>query len=229
MWLKDGDKNTKFFHSKANQRKKANEIKRLKDVHGCWWHGEENVERILVDYFTEVFTSSDPLEVDKTCEVVAGKLNDEQVRWCSQPFAREEVEEAILQMHPLKAPGPDGLPDLFYQKYWSIVGTEVCKLVLDILNNTTSPELINNTHIVLIPKCKNPNSPKDFRPISLCNVIMKMVTKTIANRLESILPEIIDEEWTYNRQCTHSHGMFPLAKEKKERNDGSQVGHVKGV
>ncbi|KAK2422548.1 hypothetical protein QL285_033075 [Trifolium repens] len=193
MWLKEGDKNTKFFHSKANQRKKVNEIKRLKDVHGCWWHGEENVERIFVDYFTEMFTSSDPIEVEKTCEVVAGKLNVDQVMWCSQPFSREEVEEAIYQMHPLKAPGPDGLPALFYQKYWNIVGTEVCKLVLDILNNSTSPKSVNNTFIVLIPKCKNPNSPKDFRPISLCNVIMKIVTKTIANRLKSILPDIIDE------------------------------------
>ncbi|MCI20715.1 ribonuclease H protein, partial [Trifolium medium] len=155
---------------------------------------DENVERILVDYFTEMFTSSDPLEVDKTCEVVAGKLNDDQVRWFSQPFAREEVEEAILQMHPLKAPGPDGLPTLFYQKYWKIVGTEVCMRVLDILNNSTSPESVNNTHIVLILKCKNPNSPKDFRPISLCNVIIKIVTKTIANRIKPILPEIIDEE-----------------------------------
>jgi hypothetical protein len=79
------------------------------------------VERILVDYFADMFTSSDPLEVEKTCEVVAGKLNDDQVSWCSQPFSREEVEEAIFQMHPLKAPGPDGLPALFYHKYWNII------------------------------------------------------------------------------------------------------------
>jgi len=53
---------------------------------------------------------------------------------------------------------------------------------------------MNKTFIALIPKCKNPTSPKDFRPISLCNVVMKIVTKTIANRLKKILPEIIDEE-----------------------------------
>jgi hypothetical protein len=97
-------------------------------------------------------------------------------------------------MHPLKAPGPDGLPALFFQKYWHIVGEDVKKLALGILNDGKSPESINKTYITLIPKCKNPNSPKQFRPISLCNVTMKIVTKAIANRIKSILPDIVDEE-----------------------------------
>jgi hypothetical protein len=74
------------------------------------------------------------------------------------------------------------------------VGEEVQSLVLRILNEGESPESINKTYIALIPKCKNPVSPKHFRPISLCNVVLKLVTKVIANRLKPILPEIIDEE-----------------------------------
>lgn len=97
-------------------------------------------------------------------------------------------------MNPLKAPGPDGLPSLFFQKYWHIVGSDVRSVVLDMLNNDKDSSRINDTHIPLISKCKNPTRPKEFRPISLCNVIMKLVMKTIANRIKSILPEIIDEE-----------------------------------
>ncbi|CAJ2671909.1 unnamed protein product [Trifolium pratense] len=97
-------------------------------------------------------------------------------------------------MHPLKAPGPDGLPALFYQKYWHIVGVEVQNLALSILNQNGDPRDINKTFLVLIPKGKNPTSPKDFRPISLCNVVMKIVTKTIANRLKLTLPDVIDIE-----------------------------------
>ncbi|XP_058732849.1 uncharacterized protein LOC131604425 [Vicia villosa] len=118
----------------------------------------------------------------------------ENIRFCEAIYTEEEVKTALFQMNPLKAPGPDGLPALFFQKYWHIVGHEVCKLVLDILNNQKHPGIINNTHIVLIPKCKNPVKPQDFRPISLCNVVMKLVTKVIANGLKEILPEIIDEE-----------------------------------
>lgn len=57
-----------------------------------------------------------------------------------------------------------------------------------------SPEPINRTFIALIPKCKSPASPKDYRPISLCNVILKIVTKAIPNRITQTLPDIIDEE-----------------------------------
>lgn len=89
-----------------------------------------------------------------------------------------------------------------------MVGIEVSKLVLDILNNERSPEDIKRTFIVLIPKCKNPSTPKDFRPISLCNVVMKIVTKTIANRLKHTLPSVVDEEqsaFIQRRLITDTH------------------------
>lgn len=72
--------------------------------------------------------------------------------WCDNVYTREEVTEAINQMHPLKAPGPDGLPALFFQKYWHIVGMEVQNLALNILNNSEQPHEINKTFLVLIQK-----------------------------------------------------------------------------
>lgn len=194
VWLKEGDKNTKFFHGKANQRRKVNEIANLKDDHGAWWNDYENVERLLVNYFSDLFTCSEPEMMAQTCDVVQNRLTEADKNWCSQLYSDEEIEAAIKQMHPSKAPGPDGLPVLFYQRYWHIVGSDVKKLVKNILNNNSSPAHLNSTYIVLIPKGKNPKSPKDYRPISLCNVVMKIVTKTLANRLKVILPNVSDEE-----------------------------------
>jgi len=113
----EGDKNTKFFHGKANQRRKTNEIHKLKDGDGVWWRGEDHVERILVDHFSDIFSSSNPDDIDVVCEVVRGKLNNDHKEMCATSFSNLEVKEAIFQMHPLKAPGPDGLPALFFQKY----------------------------------------------------------------------------------------------------------------
>jgi hypothetical protein len=174
--------------------KKINEISKLKDEQGGWWRGEENVERLLVTYFSDLFASSDPERLEETCSVVSNRLTEEHKLWCSEDFTEHDVEEAINQMHPLKAPGPDGLPALFFQKFWHVVGRDVKNLVLGILNNNKSPEFINSTFIVLIPKGKNPKSPKDYRPISLCNVVIKIVTKALANRIKPILPEVIDVE-----------------------------------
>lgn len=194
VWLKDGDRNTKFFHNKATQRAKVNNISKLRHEDGVWWKGEEQIERVLISYFDDLFSTSTPSNIEATCDVVKGKLSDEHKSWCDRDFTREEINEAINQMHPLKSPGPDGLPALFFQKFWHIVGGEVQNLALNILNNNDQPHDINKTFLVLIPKCKNPSTPKDFRPISLCNVVMKIVTKVIANRLKHTLGDVIDIE-----------------------------------
>ena len=94
-------------------------------------------------------------------------------------------------MRPTKAPGPDGMNPLFYQKFWLVVGDNVVIAVLDFLNSSCMTPRINHTNIVLIPKVKNPIKMSNFRPISLCNVIYKIISKVLANRLKQILPYII--------------------------------------
>ena len=80
---------------------------------------------------------------------------------------------------------------LFYQKFWHLVGNDVSSAVLDFLNSGIKIPEINYTHIVLIPKVKSPEKMTDFRLISLCNVIYKIISKVIANRLKTILPQLI--------------------------------------
>lgn len=104
---------------------------------------------------------------------------------------KKEVLDAISFMSPLKSPGPDGYPALFYQKYWPILGNSVTACVLNMLNNRVIPSGLNNTFIVLIPKVKRPQRMTEFRPISLCNVIYKIAAKAIANRMKLVLNTLI--------------------------------------
>ena len=80
---------------------------------------------------------------------------------------------------------------LFYQKFWHIIGNDVSSVVLDFLNFGNMISEINYTYIVLIPKVKSPEKMIDFRPISLCNVIYKIISKVLANRLKTILPQFM--------------------------------------
>ena len=71
------------------------------------------------------------------------------------------------------------------------MGNDVVNAVLDFLNNGIMLPNLNHTNIVLIPKVKNPEKMSEFRPISLCNVIYKVIFKVLANRLKQVLPDII--------------------------------------
>ena len=117
-------------------------------------------------------------------------MNDELLK----PFKEKEVKEALFQMFPTKAPGPDGFPAHFFQTHWELCGEEVTLAVLRVLKGEDSMEDINKTFVVLIPKVVSPDDLGQFRPISLCNVIYKIASKVLANRLKVCLPEIISEE-----------------------------------
>ena len=108
-------------------------------------------------------------------------------------FEALEVPEAIKQMAPLKAPGPHDMPPVSYQNYWELLGEDVTSSVLYFLNSASLPTNLNHTFITLIPKVKNPEFVSEFWPISLCNVLYKIFSKVLANRLKKILPKIITE------------------------------------
>ena len=106
-------------------------------------------------------------------------------------LVQTKSKQRCSKWHQQKAPGPDAMNALFFQKYWHIVGNNVIDAMLDFLESGHMVPRINSTNIVLISKVKSPEKMSNFRPISLCNVIYKIISKVLANRLIQILPQII--------------------------------------
>ena len=109
----------------------------------------------------------------------------------SSEYSVEEVKAALFQMGPTKTPRYDGMNALFYQKFGQIVRDDVTAAVLDFLNSGNMLPKINYIHIVLIPKIKSLERISDYRPINLCNVIYKFISKVLANRLKLIFLMVI--------------------------------------
>ena len=165
LWLGNGDRNSKFFHTKATLWYKKNYIQGLKDSNGRWRDQPEEIEGLLSNYFTEIFTIARPNiqqgALDYIPQVVSDEINDH----LTGEFMAREVSAALKQMAPQKAPGLDGVPPLFFQHFWGLMDHEVTQTILASLNLGTLPYPINHIFITLIPKVKNLEYVTDFHPI----------------------------------------------------------------
>ena len=151
----------------------------------------EEIAGVATRYFEDIFKASECDRLEECLAAVHPKVSPDMRDLLSSEYNPEEIKAALFQMGPTKAPGPDGMNALFYQKFWHIVGDDVINAVLDFLNNGIMVPDLNYTHIVLIPKIKSSEKITDYRPISLCNVIYKIISKVLANRLKLILPNLI--------------------------------------
>jgi hypothetical protein len=163
------------------------------DNQGVQWHDNQHIHDTFISYFTDIFSSDKPIILQHSLDVIKNRVPRMMQDELSADFTPGEIVDAMKSMKSTSSPGPNGLPALFYQTYWQLIGTDVIQLALHILNHEGDPSVINKTYITLIAKINNPTTPSDYRPISLCNVILKIITNTISNRIKKVLPTIISD------------------------------------
>lgn len=119
---------------------------------------------------------------------------EEDNRRLMRPVTEEELKEVLGSFQKDKSPGPDGWSIEFFLELYEVLGMDLIQVVEDTRISGRIPASFNSTFIALIPKTDNPATLNEFRPISLCNCIYKIVSKVIARRLKVILSENISAE-----------------------------------
>jgi hypothetical protein len=155
---------------------------------------QAELEDVAKAFYTNLFTAQDVLEPEAILQHVPVKVTDEMNALMNMPFTEKEVERALFLIGVSKAPGPDGFTAGFYPLHWDILDPSIARAVLDFLNGGIMPDGVNRTTICLIPKVKRLQEMKQFSPISLCNVIYKICSKVLANRLRPFLDDIVSKE-----------------------------------
>ena len=117
MWYSSGDLNTKFYHALTKQRRVRNKIVRLHAERGNWITEENKVEKVSVDYFNDLFSTTSPTEFDSFLEEIAPSISPQMNQILLRIATEEEVRQALFMMHPEKAPGPDGMTALFFSTF----------------------------------------------------------------------------------------------------------------
>lgn len=179
-WAAHGDRNTSFFHVSTLVRRH-----RITDETGVKTF-------ILLEYHKLCETRMGFATLLSDIECFACYFPSEEDKNClSTPIAEEEIRQGLWALRPFKAPSADGLHAGFFQYFWADVKNFVCNEITCMFDKRKVPECMNETLITLIPKCPNPENFNNYRLISLCNNIYKVVTKIIVGRIRPFLDKLI--------------------------------------
>lgn len=166
LWPAHGDSNSKYFHLMASHRRKKNLVNRLKNSNGQWIDWQNGLPEVIINYFTALFTSASG-DVSPIISCVDRVVTTEHNDLLLAPFTSDEIKAALFSMHPDKS---DGFNPGFFQVHWDVIHDDSVTACLDFLNadgplpggNVTSPEEVF-----------------DLRPVSLCNVVDRVVYSCI--------------------------------------------------
>lgn len=226
-WLSEGDKNSKFFHAIVKGRRKKNTIQKIQRDNGTWTENDQEMGEEIAQYYDHLFTSSAEECLDEILEGMPHRITRSMNDKLTRDVDEKEVKQALFSMNPNKAPGSDGMSPLFFQKFWYIIKSDIIAAVKNFFHSGFMLKSFNHTVISLIPEVNNPTSLKNYRPISLCKVVYKIIAKILANRLKTVLELCISKNqaaFVPGRQILDnviiSHEYLHFLKNKRQWKEG---------
>ena len=187
--IREGDRNTRYFHLAATMRRQSNCIDNL------LINGEEvadvgAIKSCITAYYKDLYRKQKGTSIDIS-QLGFQKLSAEERR-LEEPISREE----ILEANPSKAPGYDGFNLKCIKKMWPVIEEDFCAYIKNFFETGKLHASFNTTWITLIPKKKCLLEVTDFRPISLVGSLYKVIAKVLSRRIKGVLPSIIGETQT---------------------------------
>ncbi|KAJ9536709.1 hypothetical protein OSB04_un000094 [Centaurea solstitialis] len=190
-WLKEGDSNTKFFHNTVKERRNRNYIRSILDADGNFVR-DDGVPGVFLDHFRSFLGMCDtvvhpvmprdlfynPLSLGESLDII-------------RPITDAEIKDALFGIGNDKAPGSDGFSSKFFKAAWNVIGNDLVVVVHNFFYNGRLLKEINHTLLCFIPKVPNATRVADFRPISCCSVLYKIISKVIADRMKPYLAQLV--------------------------------------
>ena len=216
--------NIAFYAKLEKKSQTRNTINELQDENGSIKTKNEDLLSIAEKYYRKLFTPSntDKLRQTQLLRNIAKRINATERQNLDAPITEKELLDAVFQLHAKKSPGPDGIPAEFYQSFWHLIGG----MYLEYINaaKQSSFSMYKNTSVTTIIYKRKGKTYElgNYRPISLINVDLKIISKVLTNRLIFVLPSIIHESQTnvFGRRIDYTIHMLRDLIDYTEKSDG---------
>ncbi|XP_074347168.1 uncharacterized protein LOC141685998 [Apium graveolens] len=193
QWLELGDGNNSYFFNQTKANWNTNKILALQNADGTVVFGHKNVSQVAVDFFSNSLGYRSPVTHNDFEHLECNVITKAQAASLEQPVIGEIILATLKAMPRNKSPGPDGFTAEVFLEDLEIIGPDFCKAVQHFFATSNMHLGVNSTSIALIPKVSNPVSMKEFRPISLCSIMYKCISKIIANRMKALMPHLVND------------------------------------
>lgn len=176
-WIKESDRNTKYFHCLASHKRRFNYIEEL-TIDGWRVRGKDLLKHEVRNFFAGLHFR---------------RISDDNIINLEGEFIENEIYEALRDCNGNKAPNPDRFNIKFLQEFWYIIKGDVVEIFREMHETGLFLKSLNTTFLVLIAKKEGANNIKDFRPVSLMGCIYKLISNVLARRLARVLGEVIGD------------------------------------
>ncbi|KAL0311141.1 UNVERIFIED_CONTAM: hypothetical protein Sangu_2408800 [Sesamum angustifolium] len=189
-WLEAGERKSKFFHSLVKKKRIKSKIHRIVDE-GLEITESTEIKNSIAEYFRNLLTAPTSNFSDTDFPFQFPQVPKNIARELCKPPTLDDLKEVVFNINKNSVVGPDGFSSAFYQSCWSFIANDLIDATRDFFGGTPIRRSFTTTTITLIPKTDSPQTWSDFKPISLCNVTNKILSKHMYNKISALLPSMI--------------------------------------
>ena len=194
QWYEEGEKPTSFFHNMEKTNAKNKSWEKILDKNNKMLFGTKEILNTQIDFYKQLYSSEgvNKEQGDFFGQYITKSLSPENRDIVDTEIHLDEVLAALKKMNNNKSPGPDGIIVEFYKLYWDFIKNDLMNVYHASYVTQELPYSQYLALIVLLYKKGVREMLTNWRPISLSNCDMKILSKVFAERLKIVLPEIIE-------------------------------------
>lgn len=194
-WLGEGDANTAFFFKSVKANLVKNIIHHLRDSNDTKVSDQVTLKLMVEQFYSQLLGQSNqeiyPLSIQSIRAIHPFRCTSSLAAQLLVIPSIEEITRVVFDLPRNKAPGPDGFSVEFFTSSWQLVGPDIIAGVLDFFHTSKMLRQVNATTISLIPKIQGADRLSQFRPISCCNTVYKVISRILASRLKLFISDAV--------------------------------------